>query len=384
MKIIVATPMYPPEIAEPAPYVKEVSRRLSGEHTITIVSYANIVEKLPQGTFIAINKKDPLPIRLLKYTYTLFRASRAQDIIYVQGGTAAGLPAIIVGYLRGIPVVLRFSEDEAWERAIQEGLTTKSLESFLKKPEVNFHIRVIMWLQKFALHGATVIITTSHHQKDTLIRKYGIHNTAITVVYNPAPKEEIIPFSETKLPRQVAVMTTLTAWSGVDTAIKAVALLVKEFPDIQLVVAGEGPEKQSLKNLVGELGLEKNVSLLGHISRAEQWHIRKTSATYVESTLEAGTLDRISWSLSAGIPVIVNDVPVLKEGIEDGISGILVPPADEHALAEAVRKVFTDKDFVNALAQGRIKMLQEKFSWEAHCKGLNDVFLTLHPYEEAK
>ena len=381
MKIIVATPMYPPEIAEPAPYVKEVSRRLSNEHVITIVSYANMTEGHPQATFVAVNKKDPLPIRLLKYAYTLFRVSRDANIIYVQGGTAAGLPAVIVGYIRSISVVLRFNEDEAWERAIQEGTTSKSLESFLKKPEVNFHIRVIMWLQKFALHMATVIVTTSHHQKDTLIRKYGIHNTVITTIYNPAPKEEILPFPESKVPHQVAVTTTLTAWSGVDTVIKAVSSLIKEFPNVHLVIAGEGPEKQNLRNLIIERGLEKNVSLLGHVSRAEQWHVRTTSAVYVESTLEAGTLDRISWSLLAGVPVVVSDVPVLNESIENNVSGILIPPADEHALANAIKKIFTDKDFVNALAQGRITVLQEKFSWGAHLAGLNAVFNSLYKHE---
>ena len=45
---------------------------------------------------------------------------------------------------------------------------------------------------------------------------------------------------ETKVPHQIAITTTLTAWSGVDTAIKSVALLVTEFPDIRLVIAGEG------------------------------------------------------------------------------------------------------------------------------------------------
>ena len=384
MKIVVATPMYPPEIAEPAPYVKEVSKRLSAEHEVTIVAYASTSEKVLGVNLVTVDKRNPLPIRLLKYTYALFKASYGKDIMYVQGGTAAGLPAVIVGYLRNIPVVLRFNEDEAWERATQQGLTTKSLVHFLKKPEVNFHIRVIMWLQKFALHSVATIISTSHYQKDILIRKYGIHNTAIMPIYNPAPKAEIIPFPETKVLHQVAITTTLTAWSGVDTAIKSVALLVTEFPDIRLVIAGEGSEKQTLKNLIVDCGLTNHVVLLGHISRAEQWHIRKTSQVYIETTLEAGTLDRISWSLLAGIPVVANNVSVLNEGVEDGISGILVPPADERALAEAIKKIFTDKDFVNALAQGRLKMLQEKFSWDAHIAGLNAVFKTLYHYEETK
>lgn len=384
MKIVVATPMYPPEIAEPAPYVKEASRRLSVDHEVTIVAYASTSEKTPGANLITVDKRKPLPVRLLKYTYTLFRASRDAEIIYVQGGTAAGLPAVIVGHLRNIPVVLRFNEDEAWERATQQGLTKKSLEEFLKNPDVNFHIRVIMLLQKIALSMASVVITTSHHQRDVLIRKYGVRNTIIKTVYSPAPKPEIIPFPEQKISHQIAVATKLTSWSGVDTVLRALSLLVAEFPDVRLALIGEGEEKENLKKLVSELSLENHVDFLGHVSRAENWHVRKTSQAYVESSLQAGSLDKISWSMLVGVPVIATNVPVLNEGIKDTISGTLVPPRDEKALANALRKVFTDKDFVNALAQGRATELKEKFSWETHCKGLNDIFKTLHPYEETK
>lgn len=382
MKIVVATPMYPPEIAEPAPYVKETSRRLSVDHEVTIVAYASTSEKTPGANLITVDKRNPLPIRLLKYTYTLFCASRDAEIIYVQGGTAAGLPAVIVGRLRNIPVVLRFNEDEAWERATQQGLTTKSLEDFLKKPEANFHIRIIMLLQKLALRMATIIVTTSHHQKDTLVRKYGIQNTEIETVYNPAPKPEIIPFPEEKISHQIAVAAKLTSWSGIDTTIRAILILLKKFPDVRLIIAGEGEEKETLKKLTDELSLGKHVDFLGHVSRAENWHIRKVSHVYIESTLKAGSLDKISWSFLAGVPVIASKVPVLNEGVLDGTSGILVEPGDEVALAEAVQKIFTNNDFTNALAQGRIKMLHEKFSWEAHLAGLNKIFSTLQTNEK--
>ncbi len=342
MKIVVATPMYPPEIAEPAPYIKEVSAHLGKEHKVAIVAYASTSEKTANATLFTVNKRRPLPFRLLKYTYVLFEASQGADIIYVQGGTASGLPAILVGKLRNIPVVLRFTEDEAWERTTKQGVTNKSLEDFLEKPEVDFFISLIMRLQTFTLRRATVVITTSQYQKETLANRYGFSRERIVTIYNPAPKEEILPFMELVNLHQIIVTTKLTSWSGVNTAIEAVALLVKEFPDIRLVVAGEGPEKARLKAHAEKLSIAKNISFLGYVSRAEAWHLRKTSRVYIESTLGAGSLDRISWSLRAGIPVVVNNVPVLNESIQNGVSGFFVEKADAEELAGVIKKLFTN------------------------------------------
>lgn len=130
MKIIIATPIYPPEIAEPAQYVKKLASRWSDKHEVVIITYANAVEKIPNVKIVAINKHWPLLLRFIKYTFNLLKMAQGADIIYAQNAVAVGLPAIIVKTLLNIPVVIRFAEDEAWKRSIQLGLTTKSMNGF--------------------------------------------------------------------------------------------------------------------------------------------------------------------------------------------------------------------------------------------------------------
>ncbi|MFZ3044224.1 MAG: hypothetical protein WA058_03935, partial [Minisyncoccia bacterium] len=67
MKIILATPVYPPEIGGPATYTKELATRLRGEHEIVIVAYASTSEILSGTTLYVASKRRPLPLRLLKY-----------------------------------------------------------------------------------------------------------------------------------------------------------------------------------------------------------------------------------------------------------------------------------------------------------------------------
>ena len=74
MRIVLATPVYPPEIGGPATYTKELALRLRDEHEIIIVAYASTSEIIPGTTLFIASKRRPLPLRFFKYTVDLFRA----------------------------------------------------------------------------------------------------------------------------------------------------------------------------------------------------------------------------------------------------------------------------------------------------------------------
>ncbi len=94
MKIVIASPLYPPDIADPAPYVKELARRLSGEHTVVVVTYGRLPEEVPGVQIMTTDKRQPALFRIIGFTVSLFRALRSADILYVQSGVSAELPAL--------------------------------------------------------------------------------------------------------------------------------------------------------------------------------------------------------------------------------------------------------------------------------------------------
>src|SRR3989344_4567079 len=204
MKIVGAPPLCPPEIGGPATYVKELAERLSHrtgtaeglreEHQVTIVAYASTAEPIPGVRLITASKRRMLPVRLLKFTYLLYKAARGADVLYVQNAVAAGLPAIVVHKLLGIPVVLKFVGDEAWERATQLRQTTKHLEEFLATPEGSVKIRMILFLQGWVLRRATAVTTPSAYLADAIARTYRVPRARLTVNYNAAEKTESLPF----------------------------------------------------------------------------------------------------------------------------------------------------------------------------------------------
>ena len=122
MKIVLATPLYPPDIAEPAPYVKELARRLSEKHTVTIVTYAYIPEKIPGVSIVAINKHRSLPIRLMNYTVALWRTSRSAEVIYAQNGASVELPVSVVKFFTRVPLIIRVGDKTSHARAERQPL----------------------------------------------------------------------------------------------------------------------------------------------------------------------------------------------------------------------------------------------------------------------
>lgn len=376
MKIILATPIYPPEIGGPATYAKELCERLHEIHNITVATYTNSAEAFRGTRLVPVGKGRPLPIRLMLFFVKLLRVIKQvrPDVVYVQNAMAAGLPVALVHTLTGVPFVLKFVGDEAWERATQHKLTTKSLEEFLKHPEGPLRIRAMVWIQGFVLRRASIVTTPSAYLLQEIIKTYGINPERGVVNYNAAEKTEELPFPVTRLKHQLATTARLVKWKGVDGIIRAIAILVKKFPDIKLVVAGDGPERATLEKTAHDLGVADHVDFLGNISRAETWRLRKQSEVYVLNSTYEGLPHTVLTSFAAEIPTVATDIPGTNEALYHEQTGLLVRPGDDQDLANAIERLLNEPALGIKLAENGTKLLKEKFSWEAHLKTLNDIF----------
>ena len=373
MKILIATPIYPPEIGGPATYTKELCKHFASFHDITVVAYTNTNKSFPDTKLISVNKQKPLIIRLIKYFLEILKIARKMDVIYVQNAMAAGLPVALASMFSGVPFVLKFVGDEAWERAAQLRLTKKRLEEFLAKPERNIRIRIMMIIQRFVLRRAAKVITPSNYLREEIIKTYKVSPSRIVVNYNAADDNEVLPFQTKRIQHQIVTTARLVAWKGIDGIIKAVAILKNKFPDIKLVVAGEGPEMNHLQSLAREKGISDHVTFLGNVSRAETWHLRKNSEVYVLNSTYEGLPHTVLTSFAAMIPVVATNISGTNEAIYHEKTGLLVEPNNEKELAEAITRLFEEPELGEKLTKNGAILLKEKFSWEAHLKNLLSV-----------
>ncbi len=132
MKIVIATPLYPPEIAEPAPYVKELARRLAKNHQVTVIIFGHLPEKIPGVSFICINKLHPLPMRLLCFSFALWKAALNADVIYAENGASVELPAGFVTFFTRRPLIIHIGDPIACKKA-EKKLLLKYIKRFALK-----------------------------------------------------------------------------------------------------------------------------------------------------------------------------------------------------------------------------------------------------------
>ncbi len=130
MRIVLATPLYPPEIAEPAPYVKELAKRLGKLHEVTVVAYARLPEKVPGVRIVEVDKHHSLPVRLFSYFFALRGVARHADIVYAMNGASVELPAAFVATLSRVPLIFCIADPAAHTRA-QSRVLLRLIERFV-------------------------------------------------------------------------------------------------------------------------------------------------------------------------------------------------------------------------------------------------------------
>ena len=84
MRILLITPLYPPDIAGTAPYVKELAERLASAHTVTILTYGHIPELVPNVIIHTVEKSSLLPLRIIRFCIKLISIAHASPFFFLK------------------------------------------------------------------------------------------------------------------------------------------------------------------------------------------------------------------------------------------------------------------------------------------------------------
>jgi glycosyltransferase involved in cell wall biosynthesis len=160
---------------------------------------------------------------------------------------------------------------------------------------------------------------------------------------------------------------------GLDQLLEAVRLLRAEFPAIQLLIAGEGPEELVLRALARERGIAESVRFLG--VRHDMPELLKVFDVYVLSSLREGLPMSILEAMAAGCPVVATRVGGIHSVIEDGVNGVLVPPRDPRALANAIAALLRDADLRRSFAARSHAVFHSGYSAEQMIRRYEALYL---------
>jgi glycosyltransferase involved in cell wall biosynthesis len=191
------------------------------------------------------------------------------------------------------------------------------------------------WLDVVDRFDAVLWPTPS--QRDDVVARFGSHEAFVVpnpVELGPEPVE-----ASSRDPRRAVMVNRLADQKRVDRAVQAWVHVLAQVPDAMLVIYGEGPLRERLAALIDGLGLSDAVRLRGRTDDRDA--VFDDAALFVASTAFEGQGLAIAEALARGLPVVAFDV---RYGPRDviGAGGVLVPPGDVEALADAVIALLHD------------------------------------------
>lgn len=151
---------------------------------------------------------------------------------------------------------------------------------------------------------------------------------------------------------------------GLDTLLEAVALIVRDRPDIEIRIAGRGKDAERLAALVRELGIEKNVRLLGAVSDAERSELLAGAEVQLMPSRFEGFGLAAAEAMAAGVPLVASSAGSLPEVVDAPRGGVLVPAGDPRALAKQVNRLLDDP-VARAALSSSARESARRFSWSA-------------------
>ncbi|HEX4823846.1 MAG TPA: glycosyltransferase family 4 protein [Candidatus Polarisedimenticolaceae bacterium] len=184
----------------------------------------------------------------------------------------------------------------------------------------------------------------------------------IVVIPNPVPDLPAVAIAAPKRPSIVA-MGRLDPQKGFDLLVDAFASIAASIPEWELTILGEGPERASLEARVARGGLAGRVHLPGRVTDVAS--VLNGAEIFVLSSRYEGFPNALLEAMAAGLAAVAFDCPSgPREIVRDGIDGILVPPGDVPALAEAVSSLARDPGRRRALGE-KARGVLERFSMPA-------------------
>lgn len=168
----------------------------------------------------------------------------------------------------------------------------------------------------------------------------------------------------------ILTVARLVPHKGQDMGVRALAHLKGEFPDVRYVMVGEGHDEQRLRNLANELGVAGRVVFAGPLSDEDLPEAYATSTLYLgpsridnEINVEGFGISFLEASAS-GLPVVAGDSGGVRSAVRDGETGVVVPPTDVQAIADATAMILGDPAKQKAFGDAGRRAVESHYNWE--------------------
>lgn len=345
MKILICTGIYPPDIGGPATYSKLLFEELPKKGIeVEVLSFGKV-------------RHLPKVLRHFAYFIETLKQASGVDLIYAQDPVSVGLPAILASKILSKKFVLKIVGDYAWEQYQQiKCIDFVTPEDFQNK-KYDFVTEMRRKIERWVAKKADRIVVPSNYLKK-IVMMWGITQKKIEVVYNAfAPKNIIETKEELRQKfnfeeKIIFSVGRLVPWKGFELLIE----VVKDLPNTKLLIAGDGPDENKLKDKIKNLGLENKVKLLGRLKQEDLLQYIKASDIFVLNTGYEGLSHQLLEVMAVGTPIVTTNIGGNPELIGNNKQGLLVGYNNKQEIKDAIEKILKNYQ----IGEEFIKNSQEK------------------------
>jgi glycosyltransferase involved in cell wall biosynthesis len=283
--------------------------------------------------------------RLPPYVVCLWEAANRVDLFHIMANSGwswhlFSAPAIWIARLRGKPVVINYRGGEADA----------------------FFARSLFWIRPSLRRTDAIIVPSGFLQ--AVFKKYGFVSEVVPNIINlsrfcagannASSSADVVPC--------VLVARNLESIYDNATALRAFSIANKAYPELRMIIAGAGPERQSLEKVAAEIGLTNSVTFTGRVDNENMPSLYRKAQVVVNPSLIDNMPNSVLEALASGVPVVSTNVGGVPYMVEHDKTALLVPPQDPQAMATAILALLNDPAKASRIREAGIQSVQQ-YTW---------------------
>ena len=165
--------------------------------------------------------------------------------------------------------------------------------------------------------------------------------------------------------RKAIFVGSLTSLKGVRWLIQSWKLVIEKYPKAKLLIVGDGDDRKYLETMARKLNLEKNVIFFGYQATHTIPYWLACADMFVLPSLFEGRPNALLEALQSRLPVVATDIAGIRELIQDGVNGFLVPGRNPEALADKILKLYSSEELRKMMGRaGKESIRAGGLTWE--------------------
>jgi L-malate glycosyltransferase len=325
---------------------------------------SDLLEQSGKVRTFVLNVRSTYSLRVLIAVYRLVQFIRSEKIDIVQGYF---LKAKFLGMLAG---KLGGKRTISCMRDLGMAINYKSL------PPLKF---ANLCTDRFLVNSESIKNYLFEEQKINPEKIDVIMNGVDLIRFHPPAKEDKSKYKKAlgiEPDHLVAgVVSNLKAEKGLDRFIRAAARVLKSIPNSRFVIVGKGPLEAELRHLAAGLGVQDKILFAGG-----QDDVRKCLFAFdigVLCSVSEGFSNAILEYMATGLPVIATRVGGNTEQVQDGVTGLLVPPNDPESLANAITNLLEHEEVSSRMGRASFKYCQEHYGMDRMIENLENYYTSI-------